>query len=125
MPIKHFADKTYPKQLLIRIFKGDVSVDEIINSWKTIIDQELITKQTKGVINDLTRCKLIMDLGELQKYADYLKSEPLLKQIKHAGVTEDPENIIFPTMLQYSERQIIIKAFSDMENAEKWIIDNS
>lgn len=44
----------YPEWILIRDFTGAVSVAENIESWKYLIEEQLINNSTKGIINNVS-----------------------------------------------------------------------
>jgi hypothetical protein len=112
----------YSESILIRKFSGAVNVDEIIDSWEYLINNNMLSAKQKGVINDLSRCKLDMDMEGFTRIVSYLKSKELFKSIKLAVVTDSQEKIVFPLMGEMQVTELKIKVFATLEGAVDWII---
>lgn len=121
MSIKHSQHKAYPDTVLVRTFKGEVSTDDIIASWKHLIEHNLITKNIKGVLNDLEDCDLCMNMDGFRILMDYMKEQKPLEGIKIAVVTNSPKRIIFPALGETNEKPLNIKPFSTFAAAVEWI----
>lgn len=112
----------YSESILIRKFSGNVNVDEIIDSWEYLINNNMLSVKQKGVINDLSRCQLDMNMEGFEKIVSYLKSKELFKKIKLAVVTDSQEKIVFPLMGEMQVTGLKIKVFATLEAAVDWII---
>lgn len=110
--------------ILVRKFIGVVSTEEIIESWDDIFSNKLINKNCKGVIDDLTKCKLNMNMASFQILLKYLKQNHLLKNIKHGVISDSPEDIVFPTIARNMDKEISICPFNTIEAASDWILNN-
>jgi len=109
--------------ILVRKYIGVVSTEEIIASWDDIFSNELINERCKGVIDDLTKCKLNMNMQSFQQLLKYLKQNRILKNIKHAVVSDTPEVIVFPTIAQKMDNDISICPFTTVDAAVDWILN--
>ena len=112
----------YPESILIRKFAGVVDIEEILNSWEYLIDNNMIHANLKGVINNISSCDLSIDMDGFKSLIEYLKSTAKLRQIKLAVICTDPNKIIFPILGENIEKELRIKTFSTTEAAEKWIM---
>lgn len=113
----------YGESILIREFSGVVCADDIVNSWNYLVKQHLIITETKGIINNFLCCdKLEMNLESFKTVLAFLKSQPLLKSIKIAVVTDNPDIIIFPILGENQVNELNIKPFSSVNAASKWIL---
>lgn len=112
----------YPEAILIRKFIGKVSVNDIIESWKYLYKHQLINVNTKGLINNLQGCELIMDLESFTLLLNYMKSMTYIKNIKIAVIADNPKTIIFPILGHEQERELNIKPFSTMDAAVNWVL---
>jgi len=121
MSIVYKKHNLYPESILIREFVGKVSTENIIESWEYLIENKLINENIKGVINNLTGCELIMDMGSFKTLMAYMKKQKLFKGIKLAVISDSPETIIFPVLGESQEGELTIKPFSTMEAAVNWI----
>ncbi len=122
MSIDYVKHPDHPESILIREFHGVVGVDDIINSWKYLIENKLVTSSLQGVINNITTCELKMDMDSFKVLMGYLKKTKILKKIKLAVICTDPKVIVFPTVGQVAEQDLKIKPFSTMEPAVEWIL---
>jgi len=126
MNIIYKKHKSCPNSILVREFRGEINLDDIVNSWKYIIKQHLITSETKGIINNFLPCeKLFLDLESFKILIAYLKEIKSTKQLKIAVITNKPDIIIFPMLGENQEQELNIKPFTTIKAATNWIILNS
>ena len=114
----------YPELITIRTFSGTVNSKEIIDSWKSIIENNVNNKNLIGIINDLTNCELQINLDSFKNILDFMNKQDFLKKLKIAVIRESPNQIIFPFIAQKNEKDLNIKPFSTMNAATNWIIIN-
>ena len=112
----------YPERILIRKISGDIGVNDLIKSWEEFIQNNFLNERIKGVINDLSDCKLIMDFTDFDNLMNFLKKHECFKNIRLAVVSDNPKIIIFPTFGELKEKEINIKPFTTFEAATKWIM---
>jgi hypothetical protein len=122
MSISFSKHLKYPDKILIRTFNGIVNSDDILNSWEELIQQQLLTSNTKGIINDLNNCELNMNMSSFSKVISYMKSQKGIQFIKLAVVTNSPNVIVFPMLMDTNEKMLKIKPFSTFAAAESWIL---
>lgn len=122
MSINYRKHELYPDSILIRDFVGEVSVKEIIESWEYVIKSKLILKSTKGIINNLSSCDLLMNIDSYNILISYLKKQEYFSKIKLAVICDNPNTIVFPTLAERKEQKLQIKPFSTMIAAVDWII---
>ncbi|MGE0076587.1 MAG: hypothetical protein AB7S48_01880 [Bacteroidales bacterium] len=124
MSIRYKGHEQYPDSILIREFTGKVDVHEIIKSWDYLLNNQLITPKTKGVINNLGNCELNMSMEDFAALMDYLKSHPNLKRLKLAVICDNPKIIIFPIMGEFKQKDLTIKPFTTEKAAVSWIVED-
>ncbi len=122
MSIVYRKHDQYPDSILIRDFVGEVSVNEIIESWDYIIANKLIKDSTKGIINNLTACDLCMDMDGFKTLMAYLKKQEYLKGVRLAVICNDPKTIVFPALGESKEPELSIKPFSTEDAALNWVL---
>jgi len=122
MAISYIKHDVFPENILIRKFYNTVSAEDIIESWKYLCDNNLISKNIKGVINDLEDCELNMNMESFSKVLIYMKQTRELKKIKLAVITNIPKQIIFPSYGELQEKALMIRPFSSMNAAVNWIM---
>lgn len=123
MGILYKKHEKYPKNIYVREFKGMVDVSEIIASWEDLLNNKLITKHIKGIINDLTECELRMDMDSFHNLIVYLKGHDEFSKIKLAVISGDPKIIVFPTLGEQDAKGLKIKPFTTEEAAVEWIME--
>lgn len=109
--------------ILVRKFIGVVSTEEIIESWDDLFSNQLLNENCKGVIDDLTKCKLNMNMESFQHLLKYLKQNHFLKSLKHAVISDSPEIIVFPTIAKTMDKDISICPFTTIEASVDWILN--
>lgn len=122
MSIIYRKHETYPNHILIRDFVEKVSVSDIIESWKYLIENKMISPDIKGIINNLEGCKLEMNMEGFETIMAFMTKQKELHGIKLAVVCDCPENIVFPMRGEFEQNQLQIKPFTLMNSAVKWII---
>lgn len=121
MTILHEVIHDDSEEILIRKFKGVVKVEEVIESWKHLTDNNLVTLEHKGVINDICDCDLRLNHESFPKLMKYLNGDPVLKNIKLAVVCDSSKNIAFPLIAESEEKKLNVKVFTSMKSAINWI----
>ena len=122
MNIQHKKYNLFPENILVRDFFDKVSAEDIIESWEIIIENKMITPTIKGVINDLTRCELDMDVNGFSTVIEYFKKHKEFKGVKLAVVCDSPGKLVFPMLGEHRYSEMQIKPFSSVEAAVSWII---
>ncbi|MFC0875838.1 hypothetical protein ACE01N_04550 [Saccharicrinis sp. FJH2] len=118
----HYEQQNYPSgTILIRDFEGNVEVEDIIESWKFLLTNNMLGENVLGVINNICACNLRMDMNSFQYLIAYLKTEDAFKRIRLAVICEDPKKIIFPSMGEFIQ-DLQIKPFTTYDAAVDWII---
>lgn len=121
MTIVHDHIAGYSNEILIRKFLGSVDVDEIIKSWDSLIKNNEIKPEHKGVINILESAHLDMNMQSFQKLIKFLKDNPALRKLKLAVVCSEPRDIVYPILAEFGEGKLIVKTFTTIEAAVNWV----
>jgi hypothetical protein len=108
--------------VLVRKFHGKVNVEKIISSWNYLINNNLLTEKHLGVVNDLRDATLEMNTNCFQELINYMKENPIFLKLKLAVVCDTPEKIVFPTLGEYTVKELWIKPFSTFEAAVEWVM---
>lgn len=122
MSIIYRKHELYPESILIRDFYGIIGVDDIIDSWKFIIENQLLKDSIKGVINNLTGCELSMEISDFERLISFLKKQDYLKGIRLAVICTNPKFIIFPVLGEKNISEVKIKPFSTVDAGVEWIL---
>jgi len=107
---------------LTRKFSGVLKIDEIINTWKYLIENKLKHKKYKGIINDFTNARLEMEIDDVEQLMNLFKENiDIFKDLKLAVIMSSPENIVFPAFAQ-NNSTFKIKPFSTISAAKDWML---
>lgn len=124
--MEHFIYQNleYPSGLiLVREFKDNVNVDHIIESWEYLIANQILTERHIGVINDLCKASLDMNMDSFARLIHYLKANPYFSKIKLAVICDTPNKIVFPMIGEYNIRELKIRPFTTVEKSIEWILE--
>ena len=121
MSILYKRHDLYPDSILIRDFQNKVNVDEIINSWESLKEDNLLSGKLLGVINNLSDCELNMNMESFRVLMTYLRNDKRFSHIKLAVICDKPSKVIFP-ILGEQEGTLKIKPFYTIDAAVEWII---
>lgn len=121
MTISHQNIEYSSEEVLVRKFDGTVNVEDIIESWEYLIENDILKDKHKGVINDISSCELGLNSESFRKLMSYLRMNPLLKKLKLAVVCDSAKNIVFPVLAE-DEEELHVKPFSTFEAALRWIL---
>ena len=113
----------FPNEIIVRKFEGIVRFKEILDSWKSLKGNQLITNKTIGIINDLSNCDLQLDMNDFASLITYLKSQEHLIHLKLAVITDSPRAIVFPMLGETQEKTLRIKPFNTETAAVSWIMN--
>jgi len=114
--------KINEKKILVRRFSGSVKLDDIIFSFKFIIEQNLL-EGVSGVITDFINSNIEFSFADLREIANRIKSNPKLKGLKYAVVVDPPQKVVFPLMVGNQNPDLGVKPFSSEESAINWILE--
>jgi hypothetical protein len=114
-----FNEKT---KIFYKYYLGNISFDDIQNSWDNIISNNLIPDETVGFIIDYRDATLQMESAEHQKIVTYYQQNiEIFKDKKIAIITEDPKDIVIPTLVRLKDKGYSSKPFSTESAAINWI----
>lgn len=122
MKFNYSWHKEFPDSILIRDFKGKVNVEEIIKSWTYLLENEMISSKTKGVINNLIGSQLDMNMESFKTLISFLRENDQINRLKLAVLCDNPETIVFPILGQHREHDLSIRPFSTEKAALDWIL---
>ena len=109
-------------KILIRTFTGEVNFQEVMESWKWLIRNDMIGDDLIGILNDFTEANLKMDNENLEHLMLFFNEySSIFKRIKLAVVMTLPANIILPILASRKYPQYKIQAFSTLDAARDWL----
>ncbi len=122
MTIAHSYHDLHSEKIFVRDFYEKVDVKQIIDSWKILLEQNMITDKTVGVLNNFIQCKLEMNMDSFHTLTSFLSGNERLRKLKQAVVCDDPKTIVFPTLAEEQEKKLKIKLFTTEDAALLWLL---
>ena len=107
-------------EYIFREFKGELVVEDIMDSFVYILNEKMIRPGCRGILTDLREADLNFDMTSFRNLLIYIKNSPGLDGLKIAVVVDSAAKIVFP-MMASNEPGLMIQPFSTMESAIKWI----
>ena len=118
-PVEYEFDKDC--EILIRKFKGTVSMNDIISSWEEIIAKNLISSKHKGVISDFRETNLQVDMRDMDKISAYFNDNiTIFENLRLAQIIDSPL-IAYPMIFRINNPKTPLKPFSTLEAAIIWV----
>lgn len=119
--IKINIEYTIEGLILVRKFFGDVTIKELKSSLEYMIDNNLITKNMKGIISDFRDTNFLAEQKDLLLLKDlFLKHSKILGHLRFVQIINTPK--IAQTMLfEIENPDVTTKSFSTMQAARNWI----
>jgi len=112
----------YKDRILYRYYIGLISIEDIKNSWLTAIEQNLIPSETIGFIQDYRLAHFNFDPGRCIEIADFYQSLPeVFGKKRIATITEHPDDMVYPMLIQLQDKGYESMPFSTMTAAVQWI----
>ena len=111
-------------KILVKKYFGNVSLDDVINSWLFAIDNYYFEKPLKGIISDYLNAKITFHYKDSSKVAEFFKQHiHYFGGLKIAVVTEDPESIVYPILVKKYDLGYKSKEFTTIDAAINWILE--
>ena len=116
----HKIIKHDDSEYIFREFKGVISIEEIMDSFVYMLNENMIGHNCSGILTDLRDAEIDFNMNTFKKLLIYIKSNPRLIGLKIAVVVDSAEKIVFP-MIASNEPGLLIQPFSTIELATRWI----
>ncbi len=112
----------YKDRILYRYYIGLISVEDIKNSWFSAIEQNLIPSDTLGFIMDYRSAHFGFEPGRYIEIADFYQNLPdVFGKRRIAFITEHPDDIVYPMLIQMRDKGYESMPFTTMKAAEQWV----
>ncbi len=109
------------KGIMIRKFYGKIEVDNIIDSFIYLFDNNLPKDNCIGIISDFCNATIEMNMLEFRKVLAFIKKNKNLHDLKLAVIVDTPNKSVFPFLAQ-TVLKVQVCPFSTTKAAKEWII---
>lgn len=124
MSVKYSYIDFKDSRILLREFKGEISIDDVIDSFEEILEKEMLSANTLGIITDLRKVKIDVSPKVFRKISGFLKSNPEIYKFKLAAVTDSPKQVVLATIANKVSSKLKIKPFSTLDASIKWMTED-
>ncbi len=107
--------------ILLRKFHEELTMEMMIESWKGIIDNDMISSNVRGVVSDFSQCNINIGLRDLKQFFVFIENNKgFFGKIKIAEVIDSPK-IALPMIFKGRYGLSQLEVFSTKEKAIEWI----
>jgi hypothetical protein len=122
MPAKFEYSFDKKTGILYKIYYGDITLLDITSSWDRAIKENIIPKETIGFILDYRNASFNIPIKETSGIAGYYKQHlEIFGNKKIAILTDTPDRIRIPTLVELLDEGYISRPFSTMNAAIAWV----
>lgn len=120
---KHSFNPT--NRIFYKIYEGTITIDDIKTSWLKLFNEEIIPEEAIGFILDYSGANFSLNLNEYNKIAEFYKDNLAYFMNTRIGIiTNNPRDVVIPTLVKTLDDGYESKPFSSISNAEKWISEH-
>jgi hypothetical protein len=110
--------------ILFKYYYGPITIEDISSSWEYAFKNNLIPKDVKGFVLDYRDANFNMELEEHTQISDfYKKNIEVFRNLKIAVITENPNDVVIPILVEYKDDGYFSKLFSTTKAAITWVLD--
>jgi hypothetical protein len=120
--VKYINKATDKGNIVIRVFKGEMRKEDIVESFYYMINNNILTEDSLGLITDIREAKMFIDMKELERMVSFIFESPVLSKIKLAVVVETSKKIMLPALANLKLGDSLMY-FRSVDSAQKWLID--
>jgi hypothetical protein len=107
--------------VIVRRFVGDVSQEDIIESWNELFSKYKDLTLYKGMVIDLLNARLIHERKKFNEMVQYLRGKlDQLEDMKIAILMDNPQ-VTQVILLDHMIKQLQIRPFATLKGAIGWI----
>lgn len=109
-----------------KIHRGDVSFDDIINSWNELIGKNTIPDGTCRFLLDYLKSRYLpAEHGVTDLVKFYKAYDHIFANSKIAVLMDKPDQIIIPILMDYELPTISFKPFCTYDAAISWLLKDN
>ena len=112
----------YDGRILYKRYFGLISLEDIMNSWLRAMNENLIPQDAVGFVLDYRKAHFNFDPRRHTELTDfYKKHSKVFSSRRIAFVTVNPDDIVYPILIQTQDNGYESRPFSTMEAAVDWV----
>lgn len=108
--------------IFYKFYYGNIYLTDLMLSWEYIIKKKAIPQFTKKFILDYRKGVLIAGPDAVKNIAElYTKYDHIFSGSKVALIMEEPDQVIFPILVNEEQSLVKFKPFYTVEAAIEWL----
>lgn len=107
--------------VIVRRFVGDISQEDIIESWKELFTRYSDLSPYQGLVIDLLNARLMQDRNKFHSMVTYLKKQAGRLQEKKIAYLMDTPQVTQVILLDHQIQELQIRPFATLKGALDWI----
>ena len=108
-------------KVLFKYYYGTISLDDIRESWEHAFAHRLIPRGTKAFVIDYREAILTIPIAATYKIAEFYRNNgKYFKDARVAVITERPDQVVFPTLVEQLDDGYATRPFFTLEAAIEW-----
>lgn len=110
-------------RVIFKYYYGSITITDITSSWEYAFENQLVPKETRGIILDYRKATFNVSLDEYQAIPDFYKKHlAIFGNLKIAILTVNPMDVVIPTLVESRSEGYCSKPFSTLEAAISWTL---
>ena len=120
--IRHRYDPA--THIFYKYYQGKIDINTLMSSWENIISKKLIPVNTKRFLLDYSAGYFTGGPDATSEIASfYLKHDEIFGGAKVALIMQDPDQVIFPILVNEEQSRIRFRPFYTLECALEWLTE--
>lgn len=112
----------YKGKILFKRYYGYISLEDIKDSWLRAMNERLIPKEALGFVLDYREAHFNFDPRRHTELTDFYREySNVFSKKRIAFVTESPDDIVYPILIQTQDNGYESRPFSTIEAAVDWV----
>jgi hypothetical protein len=115
-----------PNKIFYRVLTDTVTIENLLDSWYDIFEQGLIPDELNGIVLDYRGAHFNMSIEATDTFSTFFDEHyHFFENKKIALIMTDPDQIVFPLLIQAKNDSYTAQIFSTEEAALQWIEANN
>ncbi|MGW8317517.1 MAG: hypothetical protein ACWGNV_18110 [Bacteroidales bacterium] len=107
--------------VILRRFVGDITQDDIIESWKVLFARYKDLGPYRGLVIDLLNARLLQERKKFLQMVEFLKQQTGQLEDKKIAYLMDNPQVTQVILLDHQIEQLQIRPFATLKGAMDWI----
>jgi hypothetical protein len=107
--------------VIVRRFVGDISQEDIIESWKELLAHFKDLSPYGGVVIDLLNARMLQDRKKFRKMVEFMSKQADRLEEKKIAYLMDTPQVTQVILMDHQIQRLQIRPFATLQGALDWI----